>query len=335
MRARPILWFLAASALAAGAARATEKPIEVRIPDCPSAPLSLDAFLASLRVELAGRDPPCCTLASPSAGDRDEVGIPLQVTISIEPCDTGTEMVEIRVRDSAHATTADRQIALRDIPVDARPRALALAVAELVHTVSQPQPPRAVAPALPPPAPPSSRPVHALVWSGSFELRTHPNRNVTLWGFRPSLEAVRRHWQAAVDLEVAHGDPSVSLGDVSTSLLSATIELGPRFHLGDFALDVGVCGSLGWVWLSGHTDDPNDVVSSAGSALATSAGARVGLDSPALVGNARIRAVVEAGAMLRGVDATANDSRAASLTGAYVVIGVGVAWTSERLRSLD
>src|ERR1022692_478697 len=288
MRARPILWFLAAAALAAGAVRAADKPIEVRIPDCPSAPLSLDAFLASLKVELAGRDPPCCTLASPSAGDRDEVGIPLRVTLSIEPCDTGTEMVEIRVHDSVHATTADRQIALRDIPIDARPRALALAVAELVHAVSQPQPSPAVSQPQPPPVPPSSRPDRSLVWSGAFEVRTHPNRNMTLWGFRPSLEAVRRHWQAAVNLEAARGDPSVSLGDVSTTLLSTAIELGPRFHLRDFALDVGVCGSLGWVWMGGHTNNPNDVIPGAGSALATSAGARLGLDSPALVQGAKV-----------------------------------------------
>lgn len=326
MRAGPILWFLAASALAGGTARAADKPIEVRIPDCPSAPLSLDAFLASLEVELAGRDPPCCSLANPSTGDRDEVGIPLRVTLSIEPCDTGTELVEIRVRDSVHAAAADRQIALRDIPVDARPRALALAVAELVHAVSQPQPP----PAVPPPVPPSSRPDRSLVWSGSFEVRTHPNRNLTLWGFRPALEVVRRRWQAAIALEVAHGDPSVSLGDVGTSLLAATLELGPRFHLGDFGLDVGVCGSLGWVWMSGHTDNPDDVVPGAGSALATSAGARLGLDSPALVGGVQVHAVVEGGVMLRGVDATANDSPAASLTGAYVVVGVGLAWTSSR-----
>jgi hypothetical protein len=39
--------------------------------------------------------------------------------------------------------------------------------------------------------------------------------------------------------------------------------------------------------------------------------------------------------MIRGVDATANDSPTASLTGAYVVVGVGLAWASERLRFLD
>jgi len=230
MRARSILLLLAAAALAGKPARAMDKPIEVRIPDCPSAPLSLDAFLSSLKVELAGSDPPCCTLASPSAGDRDEVPISLRVTLSIEPCDAGTELVQIRVYDSMRATTADRQVALYDIPTDARPRALALAVAELVHAVSQPQQP------LVPSSPPLDR---ALILSGALELRTHPNRNMTLWGFRPSLEVIRGHWQAAVDLEAARGDPSVSLGDVSTSLLSAAVELGPRFHLRHFALEVG------------------------------------------------------------------------------------------------
>jgi hypothetical protein len=304
---------LAASALASKPARAMDKPIEVRIPDCPSAPLSLDAFLSSLRVELAGRDPPCCTLASPSAGDRDEGAISLRVTLSIEPCDAGTEMVQIRVYDSMHATTADRQVALRDIPSDARPRALALAVAELVHAVSQPQPPRV------PPSPPPDR---ALLLSGAFELRTHPNRNMTLWGFRPSLEVVHDHWQAAVDLEAARGDPSVSLGHVSASLLSAAVELGPRLHLRHFALQVGAYGSLGWVWIGGRTNDPNNLPSS-GSALVASAGARLGIDLLGLVPRANVQALVEVGSMVHGVDATVNDSPAASLTGTYVVVGVG------------
>src|SRR5450432_159946 len=314
MRARSILLLLAAAALAGKPARAMDNPIEVRIPDCPSAPLSLDAFLSSLKVELAGRDPPCCTLASPSAGDRDEVPISLRVTLSIEPCDAGTELVQIRVYDSMRATTADRQVALYDIPTDARPRALALAVAELVHAVSQPQQP------LVPSSPPLDR---ALILSGALELRTHPNRNMTLWGFRPSLEVIRGHWQAAVDLEAARGDPSVSLGDVSTSLLSAAVELGPRFHLRHFALEVGACGSLGWVWMGGHTNDPNNVPSS-GSALAASAGARLGIDLPALVRSANVQGLVEVGSMIHGVDATVNDSPAASLTGVYVVAGVGV-----------
>jgi len=318
MGARSILLLLAASALA-NPARALDKPIEVRIPDCPSAPLSLDAFLSSLRVELAGRDPPCCTLASPSAGDRGDGAISLRVTLSIEPCDAGTEMVQIRVYDSIHATTADRQVALRDIPTDARPRALALAVAELVHAVSQPEPPRV------PPLPPPDR---ALVLSGAFELRTHPNRNMTLWGFRPSLEVVRGHWQAAVDLEAARGDPSVSLGDVSASLLTATVELGPRFHLRHFALEVGAYGSLGWVWMGGRTNDPRNLPSS-GSAPIASAGARLGVDLPALVRSANVQGLIEVGSMVHGVYATVNDGPAASLTGAYVVVGVGFGteWT--------
>ena len=325
MRAHPILLLVVASALAGGRATAADKPIELRIPDCPSAPLSLDSFLSLLKVELAGRDPPCCTLASPSAPDGDEAAIAMRVTLSIEPCEAGTEMVEIRVHDPVHGTTSDRQVALRDIAADARPRALALAVAELVHASSQPPPPSA--PPSPPPSgrehpPPPRRLDRTLLFSASLEVRTHPNRNLTLWGVRPSFGVVRGPWQAVVDLEAARGDPSVPLGDVSTRLLAGNAELGPRFLFSHFALDVGICGSLGWVWMSGHTNDPAGQPSS-GSALVGGAGARLAIDLPAHPRRPNLRAFVEGGGMIHGADATVNGSPAASLTGGYVVAGLG------------
>ena len=321
MGARSILLLLAASALASSSpAGAADRPIEVRIPDCPSAPLSLDGFLSSLRVELAGRDPPCCALASPAAGARDGEAIPMRVTLSIEPCDAGTDMIEIHVRDSLRGTTVDRQVVLRDIASDARPRALALLVAEMVRAASQTQPPPAALPQ-------SSGSDRVVILSGAFEFRAHPNRNMTLWGFRPAIEAVRGHWQAAVDLEAARADPSVSLGDVSTDLLSATAEMGPRFHLRHFALDVGACGSLGWVWMGGHTNDPSNVPSS-GSAFVASAGTRLAIDLPARPQHPNVRALIEAGAMIHGADATVNGNSAASLTGVYLLagLGFGVEW---------
>jgi hypothetical protein len=331
-----VLLAAAAVAVAGVTAGAAEvPPIRVSVPACSSAPFSVEAFLGSLEVELAGHVPACCLLdqAPPPPGGDTQAG--LRVTLSIDPCDQSATSVDVRVHDAAHATASERRVGLGDIPLEARPRALALAVAELVHSASQP--------ASPPPAPPihsAAPPTAALVrsddsaggpprprvpwifFSGAVEIETHPGHDMTVWGVRPSVAVARGRWQAALDVDVMAGDPSVPLGDISTRMLAGTLAVGPRFALGHLIVDLAACGRFGWAWMRGETADASAVASSGSAPIASAAG-RLGIVVPTAAQVSHLRALVEAGAMIHGLDATVNGTSAAGLTGGYLLFGLG------------
>jgi len=339
MRASRFLTLTAALALTSAPAVAADlPPIRLSVPACSSAPFSVEAFLGSLEVELAGHVPACCLLdrapASPG-GDEADPGDPhpaLRVTLSIVPCDPSATAVDVRVRDPARPVRLERRVGLGDIPIEARPRALALAVAELVHAATAPPPaaPTAIAPASPGVSLAGAGdsggvPRQRVPWifvSGVVEIETHPGNNMTLWGVRPSVAVARGHWQAALDVDAMAGDPSVALGDVSTRLLAGTLAAGPRLSLGGVIVDVAACGRFGWAWMGGHTSDANAVASS-GSAPLASAGGRLGIFLPTAAKVSHLRALVEAGAMIHGIEATVNGTVAAGLTGGYVLFGLG------------
>ncbi len=329
----PALATAAVIALFAPVARAADAPpIRVALPSCPSsAPFSIEAFLGSLQVELAGHVPSCCLLAPPTAtGGADAPG--LLVALSIDSCDAGATAVDVRVLDGARGTSAARRVGLGDIPTEARPRALALAAAELVHSLGQAPPP--------PPASAAASPVAArtgtagadmgavprlptLALSGTIELETHPGNNMLLWGPAASAALGRGRWQAALDLQYLTGDPSVALGDVSTGLLSLALTAGPRFSLGRVVVDVGATGRLGWCWMGGHVTDPNAIPGS-GSAVVASAGGRVGILLPTAARVSHVRAFVEGAAMIHGLEAEVNGAAAAGLSGGYLLFGLGM-----------
>jgi hypothetical protein len=330
MRAIPFPALTAAAVVALGALplRAAEAPpIRVSLPSCPSAPFSIESFLGLLEVELAGHVPPCCVLAPPPAGN--DVAAPgLLVALSLDSCDAGATAVEVRVYDGGQAKAAERRVGLGDIPLEARSRALALAAAELVHSLAQAPPPPALAapPPVAPPAGPAAAPaprrLPALAASGIAQLEAHPGNNMLLWGLAASLAGGRGSWQAAFDLQYLSGDPSIELGDVRTTVLAAALTAGPRVALGRVVLDLGATGRLGGCWMSGHITAPNALPGS-GSALIGSAGGRLGMLLPTAAGVSHLRAVVEGGAMIHGLEAEVNGAPAAGLAGGYLLVSVG------------
>jgi hypothetical protein len=316
----------------ANANAADAPPIQIVMPACSSVPFSVEAFLGSLEVELAGHVPACCLLDRVPLEAGDDARSGLRVTLSIDPCDGSASSVDVRVHDPARTTDSERRVGLGDIPIEARPRALALAVAELVHSATVPPP---VAPPAITGAPTGASfarasdsggtPLPRVPWiffSAIIEIETHPGHNMALWGVRPSVAVARGHWQAALDVDALAGDPSVALGDVSTRLLAGTLAAGPRFSLGHLIVDAAACGRFGWAWMAGHTGDANAVASS-GSAPFASVGGRLGIFLPTAARVSHLRALVEAGAVIHGFDATVNDTSAAGLTGGYVLFGLG------------
>jgi len=326
MRAIPLPALAAAAVLALGAlpVRGAETPpIRVSVPSCPSTPFSVEAFLGSLEVELAGHLPPCCVLAPPAAAN--EAGAPgLLVGLSLDSCDGNASAVDVRVHDGSRGTSAERRVGLGDIPPEARPRALALAAAELVHSLAQAPPPPPVAP--PPTATSSagekSQRLPTFAVSGTIELESHPGNNMLLFGVAAALAAARGHWQAALDLQYLAGDPSVSLGDVNTNLFAAALTAGPRFALGHVVFDLGATARLGWCWMHGHVGESNAMAGS-GSALVGSAGGRVGMILPTASGVSHLRAFLEGGGTIHGLEADVNGTAEAGLAGGYLLVGLG------------
>src|SRR6476661_5266980 len=121
---------LVAAVLAPVTARAADIPL-IRIfpPACETGPVSVDDFVDALRVELAGRQPHCCVVGPGGDAAADAI----RVSLSIQPCEEATQQVGVAVEVTASARTITRDVSLADLPPEARPRALALAVAELIR----------------------------------------------------------------------------------------------------------------------------------------------------------------------------------------------------------
>jgi hypothetical protein len=280
--------------------------LRVAAPACPISPVAVPAFVDSLRVELAGH--------ARVPGTR-------LVTLAIEPCDTATTRVHVAVTGDAGETVAEREVGLEDIALEARPRALALAVAELVRGPQLPPPP-APAPAVAAPPPAAPAPTFRAGVAADALVAFFPSRETTLWGGRLSATLDHPRLGLAVFAEAAAGEQSYDVGTVAVQSFGGGVTIGPRWRAGRVALEPALVGALGWARVQGHADAP-DVTAGTGSGLTAAVRARAAL-STIFVRVVRVRAFVEGGWMLRGFDATVDGATAAGASGATLVLGVGL-----------
>jgi len=296
-------------------ARAADVPvIRVFPPECATVPVSADDFVDALRVELAGRQPHCCVVG-PSDNPAADV---VKVTMAVEPCDPATQdvAVTVDVGDPMRATT--RLVSLGDLPPEARARALALAVAELLRSTGEP----VIAP--PPPVitpPPPSGDLYP-VGTVAGALIDHFDRGTALWGGRLGVALPARRWQVALDAGIAVSHNDYSAGNVGITLVGATLSGGPRFTLGPIALDAGPAIGLGRAWIKGQSDNP-DVIPGSGSGWVSTLGVRVGIEAPA-TSSIRACAIVEGGGTIRRLDANVAGEPGAGIAGPYLMLAVGV-----------
>ena len=145
---------------------------------------------------------------------------------------------------------------------------------------------------------------------------------MSLWGISPSVAVARGHWQGALEVGFLLGDPSVTLGDVRTGLLSGTLAAGPRFSLGHLILDLSACGRLGWAWMSGHTSNA-ERRRQPGIGAVRQRERPAGDLLPTAARVSHLRAFVEAGATIHGLEATVNGSTVAGVTGGYLLFAFG------------
>ncbi len=178
--------------------------VRVVEPTCPIAPVSVSAFVDSLRVELAsGARAPGTTI----------------VTLSIEPCDPATTRVRVAVAGDAGRALAPRDVGLEDIVPEARPRALALVVAELVRSFA-PAPPLAPARVEPPPPAPEPPPF-AIGIAADGLTSLFPGRATALWGGRLSFFVDGPRARLGLFADAVAGERDVDVGRVSLRSLAA------------------------------------------------------------------------------------------------------------------
>jgi hypothetical protein len=306
------------------------RSVVVSPPLCKVDAFRLAPFLDCLRVELAGRGLDCCTLADPD-GPTPTIAS-LHVRIEIDPCTVDADRLQVFAREVAGPRLTERQVSLADVPETARPRALALAVAELIRSLGQALPDKAFE-AIPVSAPASvaSSVAPSSAGTGRTHLSIHveaearglPTRDTTLWGGRARLTAHRRPFHADVDLGGNFARVPAQLGDVLVRSASLGIGFGPRFANKTAVLDLGLRVELGWAWIHGETV-LTDVKPSAGAGLISSLGIRASLELPAPM-KVCPQLSVEAGAMVRGVKGEMNGEPVAGMTGYYLLAALGIA----------
>ena len=308
---------LALALVAPISARAADIPlIRVFPPECASTPVSSDDFVDALRVELAGRQPHCCVVGPGGDGATDAV----KVTLAIEPCDPATQQVDVTVEIAVPPRTIAQQVSLADLPPEARPRALALAVAELLRSASE-SPQTDTPPPPPPPLPPAGPPL-LLTGSIAGEMHGHFSRDTILWGPRLGVTLASTHWQLTLDGGVAAGSNDVSLGKLSILEATGTLFAGPRFSPGPVVTSVGPALTVGWARIRGQSEMTN-VAATSGSGVVSTVGLRAAVEGPATF-VVRLLAYVEAGWTVRWLDTDINGQTSAGIGGTYLLLAAGV-----------
>ena len=336
-----------ASPAASPAAPAGDVRVVVLAPSCGAAPAFFRSFVESLRVELTAQAAACCEIwdatRSPPVGS-------VLVGLVIDPCDASPERLVVTVDDPARDRSVNRRVLLADVAPVARPRALALAVAELVRLgpsadAAGSEEIAATAPQAGP-GPGSAARTGATVAAaamltrttpatqmprgrradtsarGDFVVRRYPSRQTTLYGGELSLRRAGRRLVGSAGLGAMAGDRATAFGQVGFRAATAAGQIGVRLVAGGFDTDLAVRGELGWAWIQGTPADAQ-VRAGSGSALLGGVGVRAAVQLPA-ERRLRTQLTVEAGHAVRGVDGRVNGQSVAGAAGAYLLFGLGV-----------
>ncbi len=332
-----VCWLVAPAARAEASAPATlpaTRTVAVLPPRCAREGLRFEPFLDSLRVELAGRGFACCTVAEAEGWPPPDASVHLEV--EAVPCAEEAARVYVSVAAAGGGRAASREVSLLDVLPPARPRALALAVAEMLRSLGSAAPvekaaaPLAAAPPAAPPlslSPPPPEPARPLAWALGLEAegRGFPGRDTLLWGVRARFTAGWSWLHAGVDVGGGCARADVAEGDVLLRAAGVGLELGPRFAGRAAVVDLGLRADLGWAWARGETGLAS-VRTGAGSDWLASAGLRLSVEAPARA-RVRPRVAIEGGGVLAGVQAQANGQTVAGITGYYLLAAFGVTIT--------
>jgi hypothetical protein len=351
-------WAAPARASGQGPVTAPVLPDRVRVvvPRCEIAPLEVDSLVWALRVELAGDGMTYVELAGRGSILDESASL---ATIALQtPCAPDAVEVTIEIDDAATAKSVKRVVSLADVPSAARPRALAIAAAELLraswaelalqrapaaanqalaerlrrvvalHEATTADSAHANAvPSATHAAAPSPDPVTmlAVVLDGRF----FPNYASGLVGPRAELSlplARTLPLRLRADVGAAFGSAHDPVGDIALVLVSGALGLAISSEVGPVRAEIGPRIEAGWANARGIAFDASVQASSASSAVAA-----VSLAAEACF---RITSAwwgaagVDAGTVLAGLDARADGRRAAGIGGPMmgIRVGAGFGW---------
>jgi hypothetical protein len=236
------------------------------------------------------------------------------------------EGTRARVQTAFAGRAIDRNMDLASTPEAARPRVLAIAVAEGVAVERDEAPVRAEAApaaldpapadALPAPAPPSDA---AAAWR--MEVLVHERSALasaqSAWGGGVRLAWDASGIEAAIDARGDRGSASVPLGHVDVSTASLGLSLGLRPRIGNIALRGAATLRGGMRVFAGDPGDTAKTQSGSFVAASVSPGAELGADLR--VGSVLVVGVTgEAGLELVPARAIVNGASQASMSGLWV-----------------
>lgn len=291
----------------AGSAHAQDLPrgVLVALEPCAVSDLDLTLVLEGVRVELTTDGVDHVTLAGTSA---IEEGRPLAIiTIAQVACAERSSSFMIRVEDRITRKRVERGVELGEIPVGSRPRALAIAAAELLRAswaelaIIDPEPSvpaqildatalrvrirglreaRALGdPAEIAPDAPRAREPRPTVTVAAL-VRSFPGGRASGIGARagldlfPSPELVIR-----VDAEAVAGTSLDRLGTIDLGLATAGLTAAYIAWVGDVMLTIGARLGVGAAWASGHAFE-SSAIGRAGAGPVVTITAALELDVP-------------------------------------------------------
>ncbi len=315
--------------------------VELVLPACAPGPFDGDAFVRLLTIELRAEGVTRVdVVAAGTTGGKDPALA--RVTLAASPCSENATQVDVTVDDAATNKTVLRTMALGDVAAGARPRALALAVAELVRASwaelalpSAPPPPPLVPArvqriarlhAAPPPTPEPSLvrpPPFAL--GAALAARFFPTYATATLGPRVALWAPlgSSPLRVRIDANALFGTAYDPLGSLPLGLVSGGGALLLGHRSGPLDVEIGPHLEVGYGWVTGHTSTPGVTTSSGGSAIVDLSAA---LDLRFELGAGFLASLdVDAGSVLESLDALADGRRAAGFGGPVAGVALGVA----------
>lgn len=248
----------------------------------------------------------------------------IRLSVQAERCEPGTTRFLLEVEVRATKLLLRGPVDLEDVPAAARPRTLAVALAELWSTLMQrplPRPPlRVSAPAPPSPPPPPPRWLRAAIFAGA---RAVPRYGTASFGGRGAVYALGERFGFSADLGLDLAEASDPLGRAQLGLLGGGVAAYLRAELGLIEVSLGPRVELDYAWVSGTARDAG-TVSAHGGAFTALGGVRaelgvaLGEDVVGLLG-------FDLAGVLRGIEGRADDRNVIGLSGLVLGLSLGAA----------
>lgn len=310
-------------------------------PKCVGSGLDVGAFANLLAADLRsdGIERVLLPPASPTASES----VLATIALEVEPCAPETRDIDVTIEDQATRKRVVRRILMKDVAEALRPRAMALAVAELLRaSLLELMTPEAPPPAVPLPTEVKravARRMEALVGGGREAPPPPPARNdvavtgvwhasvgghASLYGGRAAVGTLL--WPSGllrIDLGGLAGSAQDALGDVSLGEAEAGLSLlwtSPREA--SVAGAFGARSELGLAWASGHPTD-QQTSSNYGSGFVLNA-LLLGEVAFRISPSWRLALEIESGATVVPLVALADSRRITGIQGGMVGIAFGV-----------